>query len=71
MVHQKRIQLGTMKLWVRSPALLSLLSIAMSCGVDRRCGSDLALLWLWHKLAAAAPIRLLAWEPPYASGEAL
>ena len=29
------------------------------------------VLWLWHSLAAAAPIRLLAWEPPYAAGMAL
>ena len=32
---------------------------------------DLALLWLWHKLAAVAPIQVLAWEPPYAVGAAL
>ena len=43
----------------------------MSCGVRRRCGSDLALLWFWHRLAATAPIRPLAWEPPYATGVAL
>ena len=43
----------------------------MSCGVGRRCGSDLALLWLWCSLAAVAPIRPLAWEPPYATGGAL
>ena len=30
--------------------------IATSCGVGHRCGSDLALLWLWYRLAAAAPI---------------
>ena len=29
------------------------------------------LLWLWRKLAAAAPIRPLAWELPYAMGVAL
>ena len=28
-------------------------------------------LWLWHRLAAAAPIRPLAWEPPYVAGAAL
>ena len=39
----------------------------MSCGVGRRCSSDLA--WLW--LAAVAPIRPLAWEPPFAMGAAL
>ena len=26
----------------------------------------LALLWLWRRPAATAPIRPLAWEPPYA-----
>ena len=35
------------------------------------CGSDLALLWLWRRPAAAARIRHLAWEPPYAAGVAL
>ena len=43
----------------------------MSCGVGRRGGLDPALLWLWHRLAAAAPIRPLAWESPYAMGVAL
>ena len=42
----------------------------MSCGVGRRHGSDPALLWLWHRPAATAPIRLLAREPPYAAGAA-
>ena len=32
---------------------------------------DPALLWLWCRLAAVAPIRPLAWEPPYAAGAAL
>ncbi len=32
---------------------------------------DPALLWLWCRPAAAAPIRPLAWEPPYAAGAAL
>ena len=32
---------------------------------------DLALLWLWCRPAAVAPIRPLAWEPPYAAGVAL
>ena len=45
----------------------------MSCGVGHRRGSDLALLWLWlcRRPAAAAPIRPLTWEPPYAEGAAL
>uniref|UniRef100_A0A8D0WRW5 Uncharacterized protein n=2 Tax=Sus scrofa TaxID=9823 RepID=A0A8D0WRW5_PIG len=40
----------------------------MSCGVDLRPGSDSALLWLWRRLVATAPIRPLAWELPYAMG---
>ena len=40
----------------------------MSCGVGGRWGSDLALLWLWHRPAATAPILPLAWELPYAMG---
>ena len=43
----------------------------MSCGVGSRCGLDLALLWLWRRPVATAPIRPLAWEPPYAAGAAL
>ena len=43
----------------------------MSCGVDHRCSLDLVLLWLWCRPAATAPIRPLAWEPPYAMGAAL
>ena len=43
----------------------------MSCGVGCSCSWDPALLWLWCRPAATAPIRPLAWEPPYAVGEAL
>ena len=43
----------------------------MSCGVGCRCGSDLALLWLWCRPAATAPIQPRAWKPPYATGVAL
>ena len=43
----------------------------MSCGVSRRHGLDLVLLWLWCRPAAVAPIRPLTWEPPYAAGAAL
>ena len=42
----------------------------MSCGVGCRRGSDPALLWLWCRLVATAPIRPLAWVPPYATGAA-
>ena len=36
----------------------------MSCGVGHRCG-------LASRPAATAPIRPLAWEPPYAMGGGL
>ena len=61
-----------MRLRVLSLALLSGLSIwcCRGYGVGRRHGSDPALLWLWRRLAATAPIRPLAWELPYAVGAA-
>ena len=43
----------------------------MSCGADCRRSSDSALLWLWRRLATAAPIQPLVREPPYAAGAAL
>ena len=46
-------------------------SVAMSCGVVCRHGSDLVLLWLWHRPEAIALIIPLAWGPPYAMGVAL
>ena len=39
----------------------------MSCAVSHRRGSDLALLWLWYRLAAVAPIRPPVWELLYAA----
>ena len=42
----------------------------MSCGVGHSRGSDPALLWLWCRPVATAPIGPLAWEPPYAEGAA-
>ena len=45
----------------------------MTCGIGHICSLDPALLWLWlwRRPAATALIRLLAWEPPYATGAAL
>ena len=43
----------------------------MNCGAVHRNGSDLVLLWLWHRLGAVALIGPLAWEPLYAEGAAL
>jgi len=39
-------------------------------GVGRRRGSDPAWPWLGCRPVATAPIRPLAWEPPYAAGAA-
>ena len=43
----------------------------MSYGVGSRFSWDLALQWLWRRLAAVAPIRPLAWELLYAPGAAV
>ena len=43
----------------------------MTCGVGHKHGSDLALPWLWHRLAAVTPLWLLAGKLPYAMGVAL
>ena len=45
---------------------MRLWSLALLSGLK-----DPALLWLWCRPAAIAPIRPLAWEPPYAAGAAL
>ena len=42
------------------PGLTQWVGDPTSYGVGRRSGSDLALLWLWCRLAAIAPIRPLA-----------
>ena len=56
--------------WVKDSVLLW---AAVSCSVGPRCGSDLALLWLWLwcSPAAAAQIWPLVWELPYAMGVVL
>ena len=73
MAQGKQIQLGPMRMWVPSLTLLSGLRIpcCLSCGVGHRCSSDLALLWLWYRPGATAPIWPLAWEALYAVGVAL
>ena len=48
--------------WPRSAGQGS--GVAMSCGVGRRWGSGLTLLWLWRRQVVTAPIRPLAWELP-------
>ena len=55
-------------LWPRSVGWGS--CFAASCVLGLGWGSDLALLWLWCRPAAAAPIRPLTWES-YPSGASL
>ena len=55
--------------WPSSVSLGS--SVAISCGVGCKHSSDLALLGLWCRLAAAALLWPLAWELPKATGAAL
>ena len=58
--QRKRTLPGSMRMRVQSLASLSRLGI--------QCGHE---LWRWCRLAAATPIRPLAWELPYAAGAAL
>ena len=64
-IHEDASSVPGLVQWVKG------FGIAMSCGVGCRRSSDVALLWLWRMLAAAALIRPLAWEPPCAAGAAL
>ena len=63
-----------MRMKVLSLASISGLRIRHSVdsyAVGGRHGSDPMLLWLWCKLAAVAPVRPLAWEPPCAESTVL
>ena len=62
--QRKWIWLAFMRMWVWSLASLSGLGsgVAMSFGVDWKCGLDLALLWRWCRPAAVALIRPLGYH---------
>ena len=64
-IHEDAGLIHDLAQWVKGA------TIATSHGVGCRRGSNLALLWLWHRLEAAAPIGPLAWELSYAVGKAL
>ena len=64
-IHEDMGLIPGLALWVKDH------SVAVSWGVGHRHGSVLVVLWLWCRPAAVAPIRPLAWEPPYAMGAAL
>ena len=69
----KRIWLVSTRAQVRSLAWISGLRIWHCCELRYRWQRwlGLALLWLWGRLAAVAPIWPLAWELPYAAGASL
>ena len=64
-IHEDEGSIPVLAHWVKGS------SVAVSGGVGQRHGSDPALLWLWCRPAAAAPIPLLAWELPHTMGAAL
>ena len=59
---QTRLVSMRTRVWSLAPLSGLRIIIAVSCGVGRRRDWDLALLWLWCRLAAIAPVRPLFWE---------
>ena len=60
MAHGLRTQLVSMRMQVQSLSFVSELRIWCCCELWHRLKMwlNLVLLWLWHRLTAAAPIRL-------------
>ena len=57
--------------WPRSGELRIWFWCCVSYSLSSRHGVDPVLLWLWCRLAAAAPIQPIAWELPHATSLAL
>ena len=64
-VHEDVDLIPGLTRWVKDLA-----SPRAACGAGHRHSLDLALLWLWCRPTAVAPVHSLAWELPYATPEA-
>ena len=63
-IHEGAGMIPGLPQWVEDLALLQA-AVADAAWIFSGC------LWLWHRVAAAGPVQLLAWERPYATGVAL